>query len=281
MLKIFAIIFILIPTLSNADAYPDFKSLYLNDYADIIDEQTEIRIIQHLKTLYDNHGVEATVLTITSRKDYRASASIESFATGLFNHWGIGNTKQHNGILILVSRQDREMRIELGTGYGRAFDAVAATVIADKFIPYFRNNKYSQGIEAGTLETIRRIAIAHAEAEKPAKTETRKTDTKKYTMLTIVFAFIAFQFRRFFGDFITRFKKCPNCAKRGLHRKRSVTQRASRAATGQGRRTTTCDYCSYYKTDNYIIARISKPSRSRGSSFGGGSSSGGGASGRW
>jgi hypothetical protein len=42
---------------------------------------------------------------------------IESFATNLFNAWGIGDAERNDGVLLLVARDDRLVRIELGAGY--------------------------------------------------------------------------------------------------------------------------------------------------------------------
>jgi len=280
MLRILSILFIMLPSIINADSYPGFKSVYLNDYANIIDDDAEARIIRKLETLFDDHGVEASVLTIEARKNYDASASIESFARGLFNNWGIGDAAKNDGILILISRFDREMRVELGTGYGRDYDSAAARVIDSDFLPYFRNDKYSEGIEAGTSEVIRRIAVPFAKGSDAPNSDSFKVDPVKTTFFTAIFGLILYQLRRVFGDLFTRFRKCPNCGRKNLRRKRKITQSASKSAAGRGKSTTTCQHCNYFKTDTYVIPRRSR-SRSSRSSFGGGSSSGGGASGRW
>jgi len=282
MARILAFLFILLPTFTYAQNYPDFESVYVNDYASVIDAQTEKRLINQLKSLRKEHGVEATILTIDSRKNDGDNTSIESFATTLFNKWGIGNADNNDGILILVVRGDREMRVELGSGYGSGFNRAAKETIDDYFLPSFRKDNYAEGIERGTSEIIRRIALPFAEGRpEPAKSEhSGKTGTSIAIFLGMI-GFVFFALRRKIGDFMVRFKRCPNCGRKGLHRNRITQYSATRTTAGQGKSTTTCDYCDYYKTDIYIIPRLPTRSSSSSGSFGGGSSSGGGASGRW
>ena len=276
------LVLFLLPTFAYAQSYPDFQSVYVNDYANIITPDAKDRLTARLESLYNDHGVEATVLTIDSRNSYGDSVNIESFATDLFNHWGIGDKDRNDGILVLVARDDREMRVELGMGYGSAYDLAAGAVIDDTFLPAFRNDNYSSGIEAGTNEVIRRIALPHAQGQaQPAKPKGKPIDRSKIVIFLGMIGFVLFALKRKIGDFFTRFRSCPNCGRKGLHRNRQTIVNASTTAAGQGKSTTTCDHCDYYVTDTYIIPRRATGSSSSRGGFGGGGSSGGGASGRW
>ncbi len=282
MLRILSLVLILLPTLSSAQTYPGFKSVYVNDYANIIDTDAEKRLHDQLEALFKEHGVEATILTIGSRKTYGDSSSIESFATGLFNHWGIGNATRNDGILILVAHDDREMRVELGDGYAGEFDFAAGDVIDQDFLPAFRNDVYSLGIEKGTGEVIRRIALPLAGGlDMPEGPKEKGWDVGMIGFFVIVMVFLWVAFRRAVGDLFARLRSCPNCGRKGLHREREVLHSASTTSAGDGELTTTCEYCDYKDIKTYIISRRSSSRSSSRSSFGGGSSSGGGASGRW
>jgi len=142
---------------------PGYENIYVNDYADLLDTSAETDITAKLKALYRRSGVEMTVLTIGSISDYNHSGAIEPFATTLFNTWGIGNASRNDGVLILVSRYDRRMRIELGRGYDRSWDAKMQRVIDWKFLTKFRQDQYRQGILEGVDETIYQIAGDPAE----------------------------------------------------------------------------------------------------------------------
>ncbi len=142
----------------NGSTFPGYQEIYVNDYYDLLDPEAEARIRSDLIELYDRAGIEMTVLTIQDMAFYGYEGSLESFATALFNEWGIGNASRNDGVLILVSRYDRRMRIELGSGYPAARDADMQRVIDGYFLPAFRRDAYQEGIETGVEETIRTLA---------------------------------------------------------------------------------------------------------------------------
>lgn len=144
-------------TTANANDIPNPITPYVSDYANLIDPETEARIIGQLVALLNDLDLEMHVVTIESRFDYADSATIEEFARMLFNTWGIGDAILNDGVLVLVSRSDREMRIELGASYGMIYNDRMSLVIQNHFLPYFIGEKYSAGIEAGTIEAIKTL----------------------------------------------------------------------------------------------------------------------------
>ncbi len=145
----------------TAQNYPDHSSVYLNDFAGLIDAETGARILSMLEQAKAKRDHEVVVVTINQMTDYEAGhMSIEDFGTGLFNHWGVGNAQFNDGILILVSRYDRKMRIALGSGYPMIYDGRMKRVIDDYFLPDFKNDDYAEGIELGVRETLRRSILS-------------------------------------------------------------------------------------------------------------------------
>jgi len=136
---------------------PGYSDVYVNDYADLLGDAVETRIRDDLIELYDHTGIEMTVLTIPSLGTYSHHGPIEPFATALFNAWGIGNAARNDGVLVLVSLLDREMRIEIGSGYDPSWDARMKRVIDVGFLPDFRADAYQAGIETGVRETIHEL----------------------------------------------------------------------------------------------------------------------------
>ncbi|GHG91151.1 TPM domain-containing protein [Pseudodonghicola xiamenensis] len=136
---------------------PGYRDVYVNDYAGLLDATASARIRGDLIELYDRTGIEMTVLTIRSLGEYGHDGAIEPFATALFNAWGIGNAVRNDGVLVLVARDDRVMRIEIGAGYDVDWNARMQRVIDTGFLPYFRDGRYQDGIEAGVSETIRSL----------------------------------------------------------------------------------------------------------------------------
>ncbi|MDF1872456.1 TPM domain-containing protein [Vannielia sp.] len=273
----------LMPLAATAQNYPDFESPYINDYAGLLPPEVEAELTTALTNLREETGVEATVLTIFSTADYGHYDEIEPFATGLFNQWGIGDAESNNGILILVARADRTMRIELGAGYGAAYDKLAARVIDSSFLPAFREDRYSDGIRTGTLEVITRIAQPFA-AGQPAPAAAPSSGKGGGFIGWIIGGVVAlFAGLLIFGRKITnRFRTCPQCGAKGtITTTKRTIQAATRSGSGTGERTQTCSKCGYNNVVPYTISRITKSSSSSSGGFSGGKSSGGGASGKW
>jgi len=147
--------------------YPRPDTGYVTDLADMLSRDEEERIERLLWRAEEEKGVEIAVLTIDSLRDYPGTANqaIETFATEVFNRYRIGNLPKNDGVLLLVSKRDRKMRIELGTGWGRNRDADAARIIDRDIKPHFKAERYGAGIEAGAKAIVTEFAgVAVADA---------------------------------------------------------------------------------------------------------------------
>lgn len=143
---------------AQESSYPNYVDPFVNDFAGVLTSADAGSIQQMFKDLKNQSSIEAVVVTIHSIKDYNTNdSSITSFATNLFNHWGIGDAQKNNGVLILVAVNDRECQIALGTGYEIDMNAAMQQVIDQKMIPYFKNEDYSGGIVSGARGVIEKI----------------------------------------------------------------------------------------------------------------------------
>lgn len=279
--RLMALLFLLaLPVSGSAQNWPVYETTYVNDYAHVVEQGAEQRITAALKSLREETGIEATVLTLYSRQGFEDPGSLEAFATGLFNAWGIGNAETNDGILILVLSEDREMRIELGSGYPSGYNREAQDIVDRIFLPAFRAGNYSLGIEEGTAAVIERIARANFAGQAPAGSTSDGTAGRIAAAIFGIVALLLAGLGLFGRRIRDRFARCPQCGARGLHTHRKVLTKASRAVAGEGEAVTLCPHCGYHNSVRYTIPRASSSSSSSGS-FGGGSSSGGGASGRW
>lgn len=124
---------------------------WVSDMAHIIDDITERQLNALITELEQATGVEIAVVTIRRAQ----GRTPKDFATELLNRWGIGKKGQDNGILILLSVEDR--RIEVETGYGLEGvlpDGKVGAILDTYVIPHFRAGDYSRGL----LEGVRAIA---------------------------------------------------------------------------------------------------------------------------
>lgn len=270
---------------ASAAPYPAHGDLYINDLAEVLGADEAATLRADLEALKAETGVEMTVLTIPTRGEYEAGGTLEEFATGLFNDWGVGRADLNNGILVFVAVEDREMRIVLGKGYDQGYDVIAQDIVNRWFLPEFRNGNFGAGIVAGSGEVITRIARRHAEGLPPQPVPAPSKSLLERLFPWAFGAIFAGVFGKMLigrqlGDWSYRFRRCPSCGQRGLHREHVAPVDASQSAVGQI--ITRCRSCRWRDERPWNRATSTSKGRSGGGgSFGGGRSSGGGASGRW
>ena len=135
-----------------AVTFPDKppQSDFFVDEAHLIGEDARTAINDTALSLLRQEQIPLFVVTIPSLSSYEGSASnIESYATQLFDHWGIGSQERNYGMLLLVSVGDRKARIELGAGFERNYDSQANDIMQSLIVPAFRRGDYQTGITDG------------------------------------------------------------------------------------------------------------------------------------
>ena len=84
--------------------------------------------------------------------------SIEPYSIRVAEAWKIGRKQVNDGILIVVAKSDRAMRLEVGYGLEGAIpDAIARRLIDEVFIPGFRDGNFYEGLDAGIDRLIKVI----------------------------------------------------------------------------------------------------------------------------
>lgn len=147
---------------------------FVRDLANLIDEADEAAIKKLCDKLLTETATPIIVVTIDSIAEHAgANLRIETFATLLFDQWGIGHAKVNNqiwntGILVIVSKKDRKARIELGGGWKREKDELTQQIMDEQMIPQFKAGAYSKGLLAAVtaLDAMARSKPLPA-AEKP------------------------------------------------------------------------------------------------------------------
>jgi uncharacterized protein len=107
-----------------------------------------------LKEFEQRKGSQIAVLVIPTTKP----EAIEPYSIRVAEQWKLGRKGVDDGLLVLVAKDDRKIRIEVGRGLeGVIPDAVARRVIAEVIAPYFRNGDFAGGIDAGVSRLIRLV----------------------------------------------------------------------------------------------------------------------------
>ena len=146
------------------DLQPPGEREFVRDLAGMLDPGAKEQIQELCDSLLTDKATPIIVITIESMAQYGGEGlRIETFATLLFDQWGIGQAtlgdqEWNTGILLLVSRNDRKARIELGGGWGRREDALCRQIMDDYIVSEFKQGRFSEGIVAGVeaLDTMAR-----------------------------------------------------------------------------------------------------------------------------
>ena len=131
-----------IPNVHVAD-----RTRFVSNPDNILSSEAEATLNAMLDSLWRRTSAEAVVVVV----DELDGGDADSFATELFQKWNIGKRDNSNGLLYLVSREDRKTVIR--TGYG--MEGVIPDIIAGRIIRSIANPRYSDGdFDSGTLAAI-------------------------------------------------------------------------------------------------------------------------------
>src|ERR1700761_9128960 len=111
-------------------------------------------LTQRLKDLETRKGAQVAVLIVPTTQP----EAIEQFSIRVAEAWKVGRRKIDDGALLVVAKEDRKLRIEVGYGLEGALPDVTARRIIDEIIvPHFRTGDFAGGISAGVDRIIRII----------------------------------------------------------------------------------------------------------------------------
>lgn len=118
----------------------------VNDYAGIIAPETKTALDAYLRRLWEGGGSQIAVLTV----DDLGGLTIEEASIKVADAWKLGTAKADKGVLLLVAKNDRSVRIEVGQGLeGDLPDAYARRIVDYTIIPQFRSGDFGRGVLLG------------------------------------------------------------------------------------------------------------------------------------
>ncbi len=147
----------------QALASPDSKKFpkltgHVVDEVGILRAETKAEIAQFL-TIHEQQTSNQIVIAIIESLD---GESLEEYATALFRHWGLGQKKKNNGVLLLFAIQDRKMKIEVGYGLeGTLTDANCKMITGYVLKPAFKKKEYGMGLKQATQDIADMLGTEH------------------------------------------------------------------------------------------------------------------------
>jgi uncharacterized protein len=124
----------------------------VNDTAGMLSAEARRNLESALRALHEEGGTQLAILTLPSL----SGLSIEQASIRVVDQWKLGTEKQDDGILLLIAREEREMRIEVGQGLeGVVTDAYARRIIDEDMVPLFRAGDVDSGVILGVFQIAR------------------------------------------------------------------------------------------------------------------------------
>ncbi len=136
-----------LPALASASMtpVPEYQQP-VTDLTDTLTPATLLLLTQRIQGLNSQTGHQLAVLIVNTTGD----DSIEQYATRVFERWRLGNSQRDDGLLMLVAKEGRRVRIEVGYGLeGAVTDLQASQIIKSQMLPSFRQQNYDYGIQMG------------------------------------------------------------------------------------------------------------------------------------
>jgi uncharacterized protein len=182
------------------------------DQADLLRPEQEIDLASKSEALEAQSGRQFVVATVKSLE----GRNIEDYGYRLGRHWGLGNEKRDDGVILLVAPNERKVRIE--TGYGaRVFltDAVSSIIIRESILPRFKAGDMPGGIIAGAdkiIETMRLPPdqalknVAQAEARQGQRQASGEKGGFPFFFVILIFFFVILPMLRSVGGRKRRYR---------------------------------------------------------------------------
>lgn len=145
-----SIIILLFSSEIRALDVPQLKAR-VNDHARMLGSGVGRQLETVLAELERTDGTQVVLLTIDSLK----GDSLEDFSIRVVEKWKLGQKDFDNGVLLLIAKNDRKIRIEVGYGLeGKLTDLVSGRIIRNVIAPQFKMGRFDQGILEGISAII-------------------------------------------------------------------------------------------------------------------------------
>ena len=140
--------------LANAQAQFPLLTGRVVDNANLLSVPARAQISQVLAQHEEETSNQLVVVTLPNLNGY----DIADYAYQLGRHWRIGQAGKDNGVLLIIAKQERKVRIDVGYGLeGALTDALSHQIINNDITPRFKQGQFEQGINAGVQSILQAI----------------------------------------------------------------------------------------------------------------------------
>ena len=186
MLLIFLCMLSFINCVSAISIPKPTDQFYINDFANVLNQETKNFVFESSKLLDEKTTAQLVVVTVESMN----GSNIDSYALQIGRDWNLGGEKKKNGIVILLAKSEKKVKVEVGDGLGGALnDGKVGNMIRDYAIPSFKNERWDDGIKnlySALLSEIYKEYNLDVPEGVSSQTNLMKNKLFRYSMVSIV-----------------------------------------------------------------------------------------------
>ncbi|MFM7728072.1 MAG: TPM domain-containing protein, partial [Flavobacteriales bacterium] len=136
--------------LAGQECFPKKENKLVYDVADVLSSGEERELEQHIIRIADSTSNQITIVIVPDL----CGMDKAQFAIELGELWGVGQTKEDNGIVMLIKPKTKTSKGEMFIAVGRGLEGVipditAKGIVDNECVPSFKQNDYYQGILKG------------------------------------------------------------------------------------------------------------------------------------
>jgi len=161
LLTLIGVLWLALATTAQAQDYPPRPQGPVYDGADMLSPATEAALDRRLRAYNRETGRALIVATVPNM----GGVALETYSIGLATQWGIGGAERDQGLLLLIAKEERDIRIEVGYGLHAYFGGImAGRIIRNEMTPRFKDGDFDGGVTAGIDAIIAHLEKSPAEA---------------------------------------------------------------------------------------------------------------------
>ena len=177
-LTLLVVVFILMPLVVRALDVPQLRA-HINDYAGLLSPSAAQELERKLIDFERSDSTQIVVLTVPTL----AGENLEEYSIKVAEAWRIGQKGVDNGAILLIAKQERKIRIEVGRGLeGKLTDLVSGRIIRGDISPHFKTGDFDGGVVAG-VTAIMAVAKGEYKAQPRELTQHKKSAPPILTLL--------------------------------------------------------------------------------------------------
>jgi uncharacterized protein len=170
---------------------PERPRGWVNDFTGTLSRDEILALEKKLMAFERETTNQIVVVLIPTLK----GDNLEDFSIRLAEKWKVGQKGKNNGVILLIVKNDRRIRIEVGYGLeGVLPDALAGSIIRQEIAPRFRAGQFYQGIEAG-IKAIMAATRGEYKARPLVKKESKLTPWWPFLFFILFFGVVIIMHR--------------------------------------------------------------------------------------